>query len=334
MPGDGPVPLARLLTVLQTDYGLPGAQIRAGPRGADRDSCLYRVQDSGGGRRLLKWRRGQFNPAALRLPFCLQARGEPAFIAPQPTLSGVLQVDVGDGQLTLFPHVAARSGFERPLDADAWRQLGRALRALHATPLPDDLLRALPRERFTPQTCAGLQRLPPQTGAAQASSLDATLTQLLQDKRMELDWLCETAAGLAHALRARDLPLVPCHGDVHAGNVMVDAQNRLFLVDFDTLQLAPPERDLMFIGAGVAGHWQSPQESVWFHEGYGRASPDPAAIACYRCERIIADVLDYCEQIAGPDLGQDRNFALAELQRQLAPGPELRIARASVAALS
>ena len=90
----------------------------------------------------------------------------------------------------------------------------------------------------------------------------------------------------------------------------------------------------MFIGAGVAGHWQAPQECAWFQEGYGRTRPDPPAIAYYRCERIIADVLDYCGQIAGADVGQDRAFALAELRRQLAPGPELRIARASVAALT
>lgn len=334
MPGDSHVPLDRLVAVLQSDYGLPNAQLGCGPRGADRDSRLYRVQDSAGGRRLLKWRRGRFNPAAMLLPFCLQARGEPAFIAPQPTLSGALRVAAGDGQLALYPYVAGRSGFERPLDADAWRQLGRALRALHETPLPDDLLRSLPRERFAAQTCAGLQRLLEQPGAAPANSLVAQLAQLLREKRAALDWLCETVNGLAPALRARDLPLVPCHGDIHAGNVLVDAQNRLFLVDFDTLQLAPRERDLMFVGAGVAGHWQAPRESARFHAGYGRASPDPSAIAYYRCERIVADVLDYCEQIAGADVGQDRNFALAELQRQLMPGPELRIARASVAALS
>ena len=43
--------------------------------------------------------------------------------------------------------------------------------------------------------------------------------------------------------------------------------------------------------------------------------------------------MDYCEQIMGEDQGQDRSFALAELQRQLAPGPELQIARSTVAAL-
>ena len=44
-------------------------------------------------------------------------------------------------------------------------------------------------------------------------------------------------------------------------------------------------------------------------------------------------VVDYCEQIMGEDQGQDRSFALTELRRQLAPGPELQIARSTVAAL-
>ena len=333
MAADIPVPFGRLISALRAEYGLPGAGIRPGPRGADRDSRLYRIQDAGAGSWILKWRRGPASEAALRLQRSLHARAGPAFIAPQPTRSGALWVEFSDGHLTLFPLVTGQNGFEAPLNAAAWRRLGRALRALHEARLPDDLSYSLPRERFAAPSRAARQEILARPGLAQADPLVAALTQLLQDRRAELEWLLEAVAGLAPALRSKGLPLVPCHGDIHAGNVLVDARHRVFLVDFDTLQLAPRERDLMFIGAGVAGHWQDPQESLWFDEGYGRVAVDPLAIAYYRCERIIADVLDYCEQIAGADDGQDRATALAELQRQLAPGPELRIARASVAAL-
>ena len=143
----------------------------------------------------------------------------------------------------------------------------------------------------------------------------------------------ELTTSLARTLRKRALPGVPCHGDIHAGNVLVDARGRLHLLDWDTLLLAPRERDLMFIGAGVAGHWRDAQEAIWFYEGYGPQQPDAQALAYYRCERIVADMVDYCEQVMGEDLGQDQSFALAELRRQLAPGPELQIARSTVAAL-
>ena len=93
------------------------------------------------------------------------------------------------------------------------------------------------------------------------------------------------------------------------------------------------QRDLMFIGAGVAGHWRDAQEAIWFYEGYGPQQPDAQAMAYYRCERIVADVVDYCDQLSGADSAQGRPAALAELRRQLAPGPKLQIARSTVAAL-
>ena len=52
-------------------------------------------------------------------------------------------------------------------------------------------------------------------------------------------------------------------------------------------RLAPRERDLMFIGAGVAGHWRDAQEAIWFYEGYGPQQPDAQAMAYYRCERRV-----------------------------------------------
>ena len=99
----------------------------------------------------------------------------------------------------------------------------------------------------------------------------------------------EQTTSLGRALCDRSLPLVPCHADIHAGNVLVDARGRLHLLDLDTLLLAPRERDLMFIGAGVAGHWRDAQETIWFYEGYGPQQPDAQAMAYYRCERIVAD---------------------------------------------
>ena len=98
---------------------------------------------------------------------------------------------------------------------------------------------------------------------------------ILQRKRAALDWLMEQTTSLGRALCDRSLPLVPCHADIHAGNVLVDARGRLHLLDLDTLLLAPRERDLMFIGAGVAGHWRDAQEAAWFYEGYGPQQPDP-----------------------------------------------------------
>ena len=323
-----------LAGLLSGAWGLPSPQIEPAARGADRASRLFQVRDSTGARWILKWRSGPVNHGALRLPHFMRESGAQAFLAPVPTHDGELHVAVCGGCLALLPRIDGNDGFERPLNADAWRQLGQALRALHDASLPEDLRRTLPQEPFSTRSCAALRCTLPRIHTKSDDPFVRRLSQLLRDNRGSIAWLMDRSDALARQLRQRDLPWVACHGDVHAGNVLVDSGNRLYLVDFDTLQLAPRARDLMFIGAGVAGHWQSARESAWFHEGYGPLQPDPTAIAFFRCERIIADLLDYCRQILDGDAGPPREFALAELQRQLAPGPELRIARETAEALA
>ncbi len=332
--GAGSAPaMVRLTDLLRSAWGLPSPELTPASRGADRDTFLCHVRDASGTRYLARLRRGPLNRAALRLPQFMRARGEPAFLAPLPARNGALFLTTPAGALTLHPRIDGLDGFARPLNAPAWRQLGRALRALHEADLPPDLRADLPRETFTAASCTALRRIMASHPGVAADPLQQQMHDLLRHQRPALDWLLRQTATLAPSLRARSLPLHPCHGDLHAGNVLVDARGQLHLIDWDTLLLAPRERDLMFIGAGVAGRWQGTGEAAWFYAGYGAWQPDASAIAFYRCERIVADLVDYCGQITDAAAGHDRTTALAELRRQLAPGPELRIARRTVAAL-
>ena len=83
-----------------------------------------------------------------------------------------------------------------------------------------------------------------------------------------------------------------CHSDIHAGNILIDANGALYIVDWDNPVLAPKERDLMFIGGGqeFAGHTAQEEETL-FYRGYGQTQIDPIALAYYRYERIIQDIL-------------------------------------------
>jgi hypothetical protein len=46
------------------------------------------------------------------------------------------------------------------------------------------------------------------------------------------------------------------------------------IVDWDDPVLAPRERDLMFVGAGVGGAWNREDESAAFYRGYGPVTVD------------------------------------------------------------
>ncbi len=61
--------------------------------------------------------------------------------------------------------------------------------------------------------------------------------------------------------------------------------------------MAPKERDLMFIGAGVANVWNNPQEVDYFYEGYGPCKVNPILLAYYRFERIVQDIAEFLEEL-------------------------------------
>ena len=99
---------------------------------------------------------------------------------------------------------------------------------------------------------------------------------------------------------------IVCHADIHAGNIFIDTHGTFYLVDWDTLILAPKERDLMYIGGSLMGGWYTPEEEEQlFYQGYGQTEVDPIPLAYYRYERIIEDIAVYCEQLFLADAGTD-----------------------------
>lgn len=65
------------------------------------------------------------------------------------------------------------------------------------------------------------------------------------------------------------------------------------MVDWDEPMMAPKERDLTFIGGGVANVWNQVHEEQSFYRGYGRTEVNLTILAYYRHERIVEDIAIY-----------------------------------------
>jgi spectinomycin phosphotransferase len=259
----------------------------------------------------------------VRLPHWLADQGLAAVIPPLPAADGRLWASLGPATLIVSPFVAGRDGYQAPLTEAQWRALGRALRALHAAHLPPWLEAQVPRESYTPRSTGALRtllaRLP---GMTPDDPVAAELLRTLAAERTRTLDLIRRAEHLAEALQADPPPTVLCHADIHAGNVLVGSDGSLHIVDWDDAILAPKERDLMFIGAGLWGGHRTPQEEErLFYRGYGPTEIDPVAIAYYRYARIVEDVAIFSRRIlAGPEGREDRELCLRYLRSNFAPG--------------
>lgn len=327
------VPDAQIADCVQTDYGLTVKQIEFLPLGADVNSAVYRVIDGRGQAFFLKLRRGLFEPAPVLLPHRLALAGVGHVIAPLVTASGQLWTRLRDYTVTLFPFVNGDSGWGRDLTSQQWSDLGRTLRALHTTNPDQELRRHTPLETYTPrwrEQVRGYLRQIDRNAYANADEPARGLAALLVNKRRVVEHLVDRAEELGTILSHQAQEFCLCHGDIHAGNVLIDPDGKLYVVDWDTLVMAPRERDLMFIGAGISPNWRSQQERDWFYAGYGPAEINQTALAYYRIERIVQDIAAFGEQLFdSAEGGDDRQQALRWMTGQFASGDVIEIALAT-----
>ncbi|MBL8134545.1 MAG: aminoglycoside phosphotransferase family protein [Anaerolineae bacterium] len=293
------------------------------PLGADRNTAVYRADAASGARYFVKLRRGAFDTTSVLVPTHLHEQGVTGIIAPIRTAVERLYADLGEFRVMVFPFIDGRDGWEVDLSDRQWGEFGRALRSFHAAALPAEVLTQIERERFSSEWRDQVRRFLVRAAVESfADPVSAELAALLRDRRAAITRLIACAERLGSSLSRRELPFILCHADIHVGNLLIAPEGTVYLVDWDTLTLAPRERDLMFIGGGLNGaKSDADREMRCFYEGYGAVEIDAAALAYYRCERIVQDVAAYCEQILLTAGGSaDRPEGLRQLRSQFEPG--------------
>jgi spectinomycin phosphotransferase len=104
-------------------------------------------------------------------------------------------------------------------------------------------------------------------------------------------------ASLAASVRQSQSSWVVTHGEPHPGNIIQTAAGPR-LVDWDTVRLAPPERDLAVLDAG------SGQELERYARASGR-SVDGDALQLFRIGWRLADIAIYVAQFRRPHVAND-----------------------------
>jgi spectinomycin phosphotransferase len=319
----------RIITCLQNEYGLSVLQINFLPLGADLNSALYRVVTNDETSYFCKLRRGDFDEAAVAVPKFLSDLGVKQVIPPLTTRTGNLWVTLDPFKVILYPFVEGHNGFEVNLSAQHWVVFGKALKSLHSAVIPPSLTRSIRREEYTPKwremVRSFLERI---RGETFDEPTAAELADFLAAKHDDTLELAARSEQLAASLQVQNPEFILCHADIHAGNLLIDNSDNLYIVDWDTLCFAPKERDLMFVGAGLGGNGHTPQEEVFlFYRGYGPAHIDPIALAYYRYERIVEDIAVFCQQIFSSDEGgDDRKQSLEYLKSNYLPNHTIEIA--------
>ena len=318
-----------IVAAVRAGYGIPAAAVAFLPIGCDSLAWAYRAQTADGAAYFVKVRKGIANEAGLIVPRYLQDHGVTNVVAPIPTLSHTLWVDVDDFVLILYPFVDGGTGRERGMKEHHWVTYGAVLRQIHATAPAPDLARRMKGESFTPDWGGVVKRLDAHIADRTFTDpIERELAAFWRARRAEIRTLVDRAETLGRRLHATAPPLVLCHADIHTWNVMIDTDDRLWVVDWDETVLAPRERDLMFVVGGISRELVRPHQEAWFFAGYGATDIDPIALSYYRYAWAVGDIGSFGEHVfLMPGTGSvTRGNAMQALMRLFRPGEIVTLA--------
>jgi spectinomycin phosphotransferase len=316
-----------IISRLNEEYNLRVAELTFLPLGADVGTAVYRIVTTDGAAYFLKLRKG-FEEITVTVPLFLRSQGIREIIPPIETKLKRAWADFDEYKMIVYPFVEGKDGFERELTGQHRKILGAALKGIHTAQVPPDLRSLIPQETFSPQWRERLKSF--QALVENKNFADPTASKLadfMKSRRNEIIHLIERAEELATGLVSQPLEFVLCHTDIHGGNILISNDDKLYIVDWDNPLLAPKERDLMFIGGGIDNIWKSKREEAIFYEGYGKTGINFVALAYYRYERVIEDLVVICEQLLlTEEGGLDRERSYGWFRSNFETGATIEIA--------
>lgn len=288
----------RIVSCLQTDYGIDVSSLSFIPLGADLNAAVYKAETYVNRTYFIKVKRSYNYAVNILVSKLLSENGIQQIILPIETFDGQPTKSIEDFVLIVYPFIVGEDGFQRDLTEIQWILLGKALKQIHSIEAPVSLQQQMRQEDYSDRwQLAVLQILSSFDKDSYKDEMQIKLARFLKENSASIQSLVDRAHEFGQKLKNQTQKFVLCHSDIHGGNVLIDENNSIYIVDWDEPIMAPKERDLMFIGGGVANVWNKLHEERYFYKGYGKTDVDRELLAYYRCVRILEDIAIYCEEL-------------------------------------
>lgn len=143
----------------------------------------------------------------------------------------------------LFPYIEGYTLGNKPMSSQQIKEIAETLAELHKYGDEIPIATSSIKEDFTVPFCRELKEILSSLGQTQTSEAEIILLQFKEMLLINIDKVEKLSAKLSK----ESLSYVLCHTDVHGWNLM--QSDRLILIDWEGMKLAPPEADLFaFIG--------------------------------------------------------------------------------------
>ena len=320
-PGTLPLVLA---STLLGEFGLRAETVERVPGGFDPAAALWRIVDEGGRGWAVKTTQRDCR-YGLALAAAVSRDGFPGVVPPRLTRARIPWSLTGKSLVSVSHWIEGDDAMTVGLSPGQWGEVGKILRFLHEYRPPRSIApvrRGIKRigqdarDRFKKldRYFAALSLQKNADGYSEAHHL----TDLWHEHRSRFTRLDKMARELK-ALRT-PAPRVPCHGDPHLGNVLLDEHGHPWLIDFDEATTAHREIDMVLIELGVLPRRPillADRHAFW--SGYGAFDLDETRLTRFGCVRALEDVTSVFRALTKSSDVAERNALNATLYDLLGP---------------
>jgi spectinomycin phosphotransferase len=315
------IELEKIPEIIETEYGISVSGIDQLHIGFDKNTAVYKLFSTDRKVYFLKIRSGNFTETSLTIPFLIyQKTNSSNLINIVKTADGKLYVKRASLYIMIFPFINGQPGWNISLTKDQFVDFGKFMHTIHSTELPSAYSRIIPKETYDSKYREWIKEYIGAIAMEEIRYENPVMIRFLevfQKRRGIILKILNCAEKMLKEIKPENQKMCLCHGDIHAGNIFI-VQNNFYIVDWDTILIAPKERDLMFIGGGIGNKWNTVKEIEYFYYGYGKeAVTNKNLIKYYRCDRILQDIYELYSQIVNAETEEgERELCLEAFKEQ------------------
>lgn len=222
----------------------------------------------------------------------LRAAGCGFVVAPIPTRSDEPLVSFDGHAAALYPYIEGqRFRFEEPFVEHQRDEILELVAALHLVPVT--AIRAPAVDDFVVPWLAQLDLSGHHSeGSWEIGPYAAVASRLLGEHEAEVRRLRGRYGTLVTQSRTEAGPGVVTHGEIHPGNVMLTSEG-FVIVDWDTVLVAPPERDLWRLAQGDGSVLRRYAEAT-------ARTPDRRLMELYALRWDLAEIASFAQELRQP----------------------------------
>ena len=308
VPSRNPSTLPRALaSTLNSEFRLHAETVELVSGGFDPAATLWRIVDEDGRGWAVKATQRDCR-YGLALASAVSRDGFSGVVAPRLTRAQMPWSETGKFFVSVSRWIDGDDATITGLRPEQWRELGTILRVVHEHRPPRIITPVRRGIKRTGQDGRGrLKKLDhhftsqwPHQNQKDRSRVEG-LTELWHEHRFRFIRLDR----LARELKALRTPAsrVPCHGDPHLGNVLLDEHGHPWLIDLDEATTAHREVDMVLIELGVLPTVPiHPTDRQAFWTGYGTIDLDETRLTRFGCVRALEDIASvFCSLVSNPD---------------------------------